>query len=276
LENLLPSTLSTDSESPLVLAIDDTFSMGDAPGIFFGKAAYFDVEGKSYLGQNRAVSFATIGDVFSDKFPLQLSQFVNGLEIKKKLESFIHERGGGPGLKESYETCALYYARNVSMPKVTQKPIFIFMGDEGMYDKIDKATAKKYAKVNLEKEITSKQVMDELKEKFAVYLIRRPYRTPLEDCTAENRVIHSQWASMLGEDHIAVLPEAERMLDVIFGILAKERQKIDYFRGEIEDRQIESVKPEERGAGVKKVEVAYEALSSIFGKKYKVDSKWKK
>jgi len=273
--DFVPNSLITEFESPLVFALDDTFSMGDYPGIVFGKAPYFDVEGKSYLGQNRGISFALINDVSSDKNGLLVRPFVNGLDIKKRLAEFPHERNGGPGYRESYEMCALYYARNVSMPKAKEKPIFIFVGDEAPYDFVEKDAAKKYAKVNLEAKIETKDIMEELKKKFSVYMIRKPYGNALSDFPVENKIIQSQWESYLGADHIAILSEPERILDVTFGILANEKKKIDYFKEEIEQRQIESVKENERAAGIAKVKAAYAALAPVFGKKLKISDKWK-
>ena len=41
----------------------------------------------------------------------------------------------------------------------------------------------------------------------------------------------------MGEDHVVELPDAKRVVDVIFGILARETGRIEYFREEIEGRQ---------------------------------------
>ena len=45
------------------------------------------------------------------------------------------------------------------------------------------------------------------------------------------------WGRLIGEDHIADRQDPERVVDVIFGILAKETGRVDYFRSEIEGRQ---------------------------------------
>jgi hypothetical protein len=63
----------------------------------------------------------------------------------------------------------------------------------------------------------------------------------------------------------------ERILDVTFGIMAKEKGKIDYFKQEIEERQIEGVPANEKDAGIVKVKLAYEALVPVFGKKLKIN-----
>ena len=67
-----------------------------------------------------------------------------------------------------------------------------------------------------------------------------------------DKKIYNQWESYLGADHIAILPEAGRVVDVIFGIFAKETDRVDYFKEEIEGRQ----KPNQIAA-------AYKSLRSI-------------
>src|SRR4029079_9362014 len=49
--------------------------------------------------------------------------------------------------------------------------------------------------------------------------------------------VYDRWVKILGAGRIAFLPTADRVVDVIFGILAKEADKVDYFREYIEGRQ---------------------------------------
>ena len=57
---------------------------------------------------------------------------------------------------------------------------------------------------------------------------------------------------MLGAEHIAMLPSADRVVDVIFGILAQEKNRVDYFRKELEGRQ----RPDQ-------VDTVYKSLKTI-------------
>ena len=58
--------------------------------------------------------------------------------------------------------------------------------------------------------------------------------------------------SLVDEEHIAYLPEPERVVDVIFGILAKETDRVAYFREELEGRQRDD-----------QVKTVYKSLASI-------------
>lgn len=269
-QDLIPATITTQSKSALVLACDATYSMEDWTATIFSKFPYLEIEGKEYLGRDTEISVAAIGDAGYDKYALQIRPFDKGLNLKKRLEELIIESGGGPGHQESYELAALYYARNLEMPNV-EKPVFIFIGDEAPYDVVNRQQARTWAKVNLSTKMNSEEAISELKNKFSVYLIRKPYRKSIASgIGVEDQLIQQQWESYLGEDHIAVLPDPNRVVDIIFGILAKETSRVDYFREEIEQRQIKAEDITDKIAGKRKVEAVYRALASIYGKKYEV------
>ncbi len=253
LADVLPVHLSSDSASPLTIVCDVTGSMGEWPAVMFSKLPYLELEGQEYLGEDMEICFAAVGDAYAgDKYPLQARPFTKGLDLKAKLEELVIEGGGGGQTTENYELAALYFARNVSLPNAI-RPILIFIGDEAPYDFVDRVHAKNYAHVNLEGRLATKEIFEELKRKYAVYLIRKPY-----DISGTNRVsstderIHRQWRELLGDDHIADLPDAGRVVDVIFGILASETGRIEYFKEELEGRQLPG-----------QVKVVYKSLTSV-------------
>lgn len=226
--DMVPSKLKTDSPAPIVILCDVTGSMGDWPATIFSKLPYLDNEAKEYLGPDYEISFAATADE-QDNYPLQVREFVSGRDMEAELKQFIIGGGGGPeGAHEAYELSALYYARNVEMPKA-QHPILIYICDEHFHDDVNPTLAN-MAHIGVEHRMSTKEIFKELRKKFAVYAIRKPYGS-------EDSQIIKEWSDVLGDDHMAELPSADRVVDVIFGILAKETNKIDYFREEIEDRQ---------------------------------------
>ncbi len=234
--DLLEPSLKTESTNPLSIICDVTGSMGEWPAVIFSKLPYLDIEGKEYLGKDMEISFAAVGDAYSDRYPLQVRKYASGTDLEKRLKELVIEGNGGGQTCESYDLAALYYARKVEMPNAI-KPITIFIGDEGLYDFVDSGQAQKIVGVSLEQKLSSRDVFEELKRKSAVYLIRKPYGNSASDSDPTNMRIQAQWESYLGADHIAMLPEAGRVVDVIFGILAKETSRIDYFKDELTGRQ---------------------------------------
>jgi hypothetical protein len=236
-EDCVPASLKTNCESPLVIACDVTGSMGEWPAVIFSKLPYLDLEGKEYLGEDMAISFAAVGDNrASDRYPLQVREFVSGKKLEEELQKLIIEGGGGGGMKEGYDLAAYYYAHKVSMPKAI-RPIMIFIGDEGLYENLNKEDIKEWTGDSAQSRMDIKQIFDDLKARYSVYLIRKPYSGGGDGMSSTDQDIYAQWETHLGSDHIAILPEAGRVVDVIFGILAKETGRLNYFKKEIEDRQ---------------------------------------
>lgn len=238
----VPPSLTTHSEAPVVIVCDITASMGDWPSTIFSKLPYLDKEGKEYLGPSMEISFAAIGDYeCHSKYPLQVRPFAKELTLKEELEKLIVEGGGGGTMEESYDLAALYYARQVNMPNAIN-PIFIFIGDESYYSVVNEGAARDWCHTTNKgagnKILTFEEVIEELKQKFSVYLVRKPYGSSnVNTMDSNNTNILNKWMKVLGEDHICTLPDASRVVDVIFGIFARETNRIDYFKDEIEDRQ---------------------------------------
>jgi len=279
------SEITTDCEAPVVICLDDTGSMGDWPATISGKLPYIEHEGKEYLGDGMRVSFCFVGDVFSDKWPLQVRSFLDGPqwpdvlgktdkngksvppEPGKENDLLILEGGGGGSSQESYDIAALYYARNCHMPNAIRKPIFIFIGDEGIYNFVDGTAAKRWAHCDIDGHLSPEKVFDELKEKFSVYIIRKPYECYSNDRSDSDRRIQAQWEKMIGEENVISLPNAERVVDVIFGIFANEVDRIEYFEEELKDRQLKDID------GPEKVDIVMTSLKPAHGGKKRTAKK---
>lgn len=251
--DLVPRSMSTDSPSPLVIITDVTDSMDGWTETMFSKMPYLELEGQEYLGKAMEISFGGVGDAFSDHYPLQARPFTKGVALKDRLKELNIERGGGGTRQESYELSALYYARKVTMPKAIRRPILIMIGDEAPYDVVDSAHAKTHAYETLKGRLSTAEIFRELQAKYSVYLIRKPYgRITGNSVSPYDQEIHQKWSKLLSDEFISDLPQADRVVDVIFGILAKETGRIEYFREELEGRQRKD-----------QVETVYKSLASI-------------
>jgi hypothetical protein len=258
INTLAPDKLICQAENPLIIVCDVTGSMGEWPGVIFSKLPYLEFEGKEYLGQDMQIAFAAVGDADKhDKYPLQVQPFAEGAKLKVSLEKLIIEGGGGGGGEESYDLAALYFARNCECPNAIRKPILIFIGDEGIYNYCAKESAEQWAKVKTDKRIDVGEVFKELTSKYAVYVVRKLYGGTEDNPSSQDQAIRTQWVGYLGEDHVVNLPIADRVVDVIFGILAKETGRLNYFRKELEDRQ-----GKDKG-GKAKIEVVLKSLRTV-------------
>lgn len=241
--DLVPASIATKSTHPLLIRCDVSGSMSGWPNTIFSKLPYLDHEVRTeYLGEDAEISFGAISDT-GDNYPLQVRPFSKGLDMKAQLEKLVVTNGGsGPGSYcEAYGIAALYDCRSVRFPASAGTPPLIIIGDEMPYDLITRADADTHAKVKMEEtRLSAGQIFKELMARYSVYLILKPYggESLAGDVMGSvTRQVHAHWEKILGAERIALLPDPNRVVDVIFGILAKEADKIDYFRREFEERQ---------------------------------------
>ena len=250
LDEILPPTLKTNARSPLLVVTDGTDSMGIYPQVIFKKLPLLDLGVEDYL-DDPEIAFGMVGDVISgqpDKYALQMQPFGRGKVLEERLNKLIIEGGGGGNQVENYDVAALYCARNIEMPNAV-RPILIYICDEGIPNVIGKSTAE-HAHVKLEKELKTMQLFKDLTSKYSVYCIRKHYQqTDGDVLTGQNAIIHKQWQDYIGEDRVALLGDPERVVDVIFGILAADTDKLDFFQKELTYRQ----KPEQIATVMKSI-----------------------
>lgn len=249
--DLLPKSITTNSNAPILIVADGTGSMAEWPATFFAKFPYLnhEVTTEYFKGLDPQILFGVVGDAHPargdgnpDNYPTQAYPFTIGEGIGKALTDLKLEKGGGGQLHESYELWALYACRNIQMPQTIVKPVLIMLGDEMPWEVVEPEMAKRIAFVDLEKRMTSKEIFDELLMKFEVFFIQKPYNAVLgrDDNNMGdpvNHQVYEEWCRLLGPDRVYILPAADRVVDVIFGIFARVRKMEAYFQGELEGRQ---------------------------------------
>ncbi len=255
--DLVPDTLTSTSTHPVRIDIDFTGSMGGWPGVIVGKLPYLDHEMRTeYLSEEAEVSFGAFCDT-ADTYTLQIQPFTKGTEMKTSLENLLHVGGGGGSdhMCEAHGVPALYSARNVQMPNAIIKPIYIFITDEMPHHSVVKSSAKNFAKVDIERAMSREEIFEELMEMYSVYVVLKPYGYGTLDkdhMDSDTTTVYNCWKQLIGSDRIALLPDADRVVDVIFGILAKEVGREDYFKKELTGRQTK-----------KQVDTVYKSLQTV-------------
>lgn len=201
--------------SPVVYAFDVTGSMGNLPRIIYDKMPLIagQIVECGYL-QDPEVGLAAVGDILSDRAPIQIADF----SIIRKLDDWLQriwlEGNGGGQAQESYEYTAYYYARMCDLTKA-QTPFFIFTGDEGYRDTLYKGDLERHFGGKHEN-VEALEIFAELKKKFLgnVFLIHRKYSG------SENDKIVAQWEKALGKDWVVPLGSDQAIADVTLGVFA--------------------------------------------------------
>lgn len=239
--DLVVEFLETKSKNVVRLLTDQTGSMGEWFVTIKSKFPYLEHEARTeYFDKDVVFSVGAFGDApNNEKYPLQIRPYASGKEIATRTDELVHEKNGGGTTYESSELGLLYYARRTKEPNVINS-LTIVITDESPYATIDPEMALKVARVELEKRITTNEVVRELQTKTELYVVLKPYSSEvLTDghLTGTTKRVYTDWAKLVGEDHIALLGDPNRVVDVIFGIMAQVAGRIKYFEKELKDRQ---------------------------------------
>jgi hypothetical protein len=223
----------------LIVVCDVTGSMGEWPSVMFSKLPYLMHELKTYLGENAKLMLAAVGDATCDRYPLQIQEAKSTFdEAKDSLTALVVERGGGGSMHESYELAAAYFLNAVEVAR-TVKPVLVFIADESPYESFTASQLASLGVPNMQN-LTTKEVFEHLREIYDVHLIHKPYGN-YGTSSGSTATVREHWMPLLETEHVHPLEQPERVVDLLFGILAGASNKIDSFKKEITDRQ----KPEQ-------------------------------
>lgn len=189
---------------------------------------YGQIMMQNYL-TDPSVSFCAVDDT-ADKAPLQITDFGQGVQIDQLISKIYLERGGFGEEKrhEAYELSAYFYLRHCKLSNV-EIPFFFVTGDEHFYSKVRSRFVKEIMGMNLnedqsflgrikkffggheEKDCSSITIWRELKKKFNVFHLHKPYG---------GREVLSDWIEALGEERILEMRTPNAVIDVILGAIA--------------------------------------------------------
>ncbi len=230
LVNPLGKNLYTESENPVIIAVDGTGSMQTWPKEIHDRIPLM-YQTLSKYKSDFELSLSVIGDAISDSWALQVSDFGKGPTLDDYVNALYPEGAGGPGIRESYELFAYFMNNHVQTPKAVS-PFMLIMGDEMFYDKIEPAQVKHYTGDGLQEKIDSIDVWKQLAQKYDIYLLRKAY-------PGHDDKILDQWGKAIGEQKIIPLYDPLRVVDVAMGLIAKKWGKYSDFGKNLSSRQDE-------------------------------------
>lgn len=236
--------LHTDAKLPIVIAVDVTGSMRHWPGTIFEKLCVLYNEALVAMPEEYKesfeISFVAVGDAYTDFYPIQVTDFDKEVALDENIKKLFPEGNGGGQTRETYELVAYYYARHCEMPNAEPraKPLFFYICDEGYYSNVKKDHVEKYFGDEIEEDIPSEDVFDELMEKFRVYALRIAYsRNARQVAEHDEARISKDWKNMIGPENVILMDHPERVVDVILGLIAGHLGEVNAFAERIELRQ---------------------------------------
>ena len=219
---LLPKgwRLECVAKNPLVYCFDITGSMGKLPKIIWDKwpGVVGQIMARNYL-PDPEMSITAVGDIRSDKSPLQMCDFDSLRNLDRWLTRIHFEGNGGGQGSESYEMTAYFYLHYFDMPNA-ELPIFLMTGDEACAEKLYANDLRQHFGGDHEN-TTAEEVFAALRAKFRgnVFRIHRPYTAHGHEGWT-NATIVAQWERLLGKDNVLHLPDDRAIGDITLGLYA--------------------------------------------------------
>jgi hypothetical protein len=200
----------------IVFALDVTGSMGDIP-VMLAKTQLPSFM-TSILGlgvKDPQILFMAVGDVYSDRAPLQVGQFESAAgEMDQWLtRSFLEGHGGGSN-EESYEMAMYFGARHTEMDcwkKRGKRGYFFMTGDELPYSRISREKVQSLLGEDIPTDLPTDAVARALAETFEPFFL-------IPDLGRRGRCERA-WRDLLG-DHVICMESAEDTCRVASGIVA--------------------------------------------------------
>jgi hypothetical protein len=158
---------------PIILGCDVTGSMGMVADTLIRGGINdlaTDIQAAKEIGDPHVMVMA-IGDAYSDKAPLQVTQFEADIRIADQTSQLWLEKGGGINSGESYALAHLFAAKKVvsdAAIKRKQKGFLFTIGDEPPVG-VTKEQAKDFLGIDIASDLSAAQCAALAMENFAVY-----------------------------------------------------------------------------------------------------------
>jgi len=222
--------LKTESDLAAILMVDVTGSMRNWPEIIFDRLPVLygecnaalqgqkvdELEKGKKIDPKLELGVLAIGDAYCDRYPLQATKFCKGPELVKEVKNLYPEGGGGGNEVESYDLGLYYLLNHCETPNV-KKPLLVIAGDEGFYKTVKKEWVERHTGDKIAKDIDTKEMIEKVKEKFDLYVIR-PEPGSYSEGTY-NR-IHQEWQEAVGHEKVLRMESPWDIVNCIVGIAA--------------------------------------------------------
>jgi hypothetical protein len=222
----------SESENPLIVAVDVTGSMASWPREIFDRLPLL-YQTLSQYRPDMEVCFAAIGDANCDSYPLQINNFGKGVDLEEHIKALYPEGRGGGQIKETYELFGYYILNHCKLPKA-KNPFLLIFGDEQYYDEVNPSQVEHYMGDRPESPIDSNKIWKSLLQKFNLFYLQKPYGGGDDEATTKE--VRDKWSDALGKQRVIELPSMERAVDVGMAIVARHWGKFGDFHKSISAR----------------------------------------
>jgi len=216
---------SLDSEAhpnslPIAVCLDTTGSMSTIPSkVVLQLPKLMDLLIKAKYVSDPHILFGAVNDATT--YPaaaLEVGQFESGNQMDGCLTNILVSQGGGGGTQcESYELIMFVLARLTeldSLKKRNKKGYCFILGDEKPYSFVSKLEVKEWIGIDIEADIPTTTILEELKQKFNVYWL-----FPSNAQNSRDRGVKAHLQGLFGQNLI-MLKDEETICTTIAATIA--------------------------------------------------------
>lgn len=203
--------------TPIILAFDETGSMGDIP-------EYFVKEGLGVLMKeifdrkpvsDPQIMCMAVGDAFTDSAPIQVTQFETDIKIAQQIkELYLEGEGGGNG-GESYLLAWYFAATRTStdaFEKRGEKGKLFTIGDEPPHLKLTVDQAKKFFGEDIPEDLSAAKILDMVSRQYDVYHLVIEHGGNYDSTV-------NKWNNLMGKDRVIRVTDYRKLSEVVTSIL---------------------------------------------------------
>lgn len=157
-----------------------------------------------------------IGDGFSDKAPLQATQFEADIRIVQQLQQVWLEGNGGGNGGESYPLAWYFAARHTAIDcfeKRKKKGYLFTVGDENPHKVVTREQISRIFGDSVEQDMTSQDLLTMVSRNYHVYHLM------VEESGSFDGSVQRNWKNLLGERAL-LLSDHTKMAEVIVSTIA--------------------------------------------------------
>lgn len=157
-----------------------------------------------------------IGDGFSDKAPLQATQFEADIRIVTQLQQVWLEANGGGNGGESYPLAWYFAARHTAtdcFEKRNKKGYLFTVGDENPHKVVTKEQISRIFGDNVETDLTAQDLLTMANRSYHVYHLM------VEESGSFDSTVQRNWRNLLGERAL-LMSDHTKMAEIIVSTIA--------------------------------------------------------
>jgi len=205
----------------IIVAFDETGSMGDIPNAFVREGLGTLV---SEILSRKPVSdphimIMGVGDAWSDRAPLQVTQFEPDIRIAEQLKDIYLEGNGGGNGFESYNLPWYFAAQKTSIDcfeKRAKKGYLFTVGDEPPPPKLLASHIRRVFGDRIERNLSSREVLEMASRMYEVFHVVVEQGMFYQ---YEADLVRDGWRALLGE-RMLLLSDYQRLAEVIVSTMA--------------------------------------------------------